>query len=92
MNHLMLHVDAGQATPVYDFGIESLQSHEFSVGIFIFLIISILVFVGIMIAFMKPRSGHPLKKGEWVLMGFIFLGVIVASVIGALQLLEGYLF
>jgi len=92
MKFSLLQIASEEAAPVYNFGIESLQSHEYSVGIFIFLMISIALFVGIMVIYMKPHSGSKIKKGEWVLMGAILLGVIAASVIAALQLLEGYLF
>jgi len=92
MNFLLLQVDSGKAAPAYNFGIESLQSHEYSVGIFVFMMISIALFVGIMVVFIKTQSGSKMKKGEWVLMGLILLGVIAASVVAALQLLEGYLF
>ncbi len=56
------------------------------------MMISIALFVGIMIVFIKARSSSKMKTGEWVLMGMILLGVIAASVVAALQLLEGYLF
>ena len=78
--------------PAYDFGIESLQSHEYSVGIFIFMMISIALFAGIMVVFIKAKTENRMKTGEWVLMGLIFLGVIGASIFAAMQLLEGYLF
>lgn len=92
MKFPMLQLASGQAAPTYNFGIESLQSHEYSVGIFVFMMISIALFVGIMIVFIKARSSSKMKTGEWVLMGMILLGVIAASVVAALQLLEGYLF
>jgi len=78
--------------PVYDFGIESLKSHEYSVGIFIFMMISIVLFGGIMVVFMKSPKGDSMKKGEWAMMIAIFLGLIGGAIFAALQLLEGYLF
>jgi len=88
---LLLTAD-DKTIPVYNFGIESLQSHQFSVGIFVFMMIGIVFFVGIMLLYMKPRGSGKMKRGEWVMMGAILLGVIAAAVIAALQLLEGYLF
>ncbi len=82
----------GTAEPIYNFGVESLKSHEYSVGIFVFMMIGIALFVGIMVIYMKPGQGSPMKKGEWYMMGAILLGVIAASILAALQMLEGYLF
>jgi len=45
MKFPMLQLASGQAAPTYNFGIESLQSHEYSVGIFVFMMISIALFV-----------------------------------------------
>jgi large-conductance mechanosensitive channel len=48
---------------------ESMDTQEFSVGVFYFLIIAIIVFVGIAFLFMfknKGKSSH-LKRGEKIL-------------------------
>lgn len=79
--------------PTYNFGIESLQSHQFSVGIFIFMMIGIVFFAAIVIVYIKKGAGEQrIKRGEWAMLGAIFLGLIAAAVMAALQLLEGYLF
>lgn len=75
-----------------DWGIESTQSHEFSVGIFIFLIISIAVFTLVVIKFMRSGKGKALKIGEKIMFGWIFFGIIVAVIMGATQLFYGQLF
>jgi hypothetical protein len=75
-----------------DMSIEGLRSQKFSVGIFYFLIIGILVFSGIAGAFIFKDKTKKMKKGEMILFGWIFLGVIVAVIFGAVQLLQGYLF
>jgi len=79
----------GQA---YDLGIESMRSHGYSVGIFIFLLISILVFLYIVGAFWKGSKGASIKTGEKVLLGMIVVGVFVAIAFAAAQLLDGFLF
>jgi len=77
---------------VYDLGIESMRSHSYSVGIFVFLLISILVFLFILGAFWKHSKGAKIKTGEKVLLGMIVVGVFVAILFAAAQLLDGFLF
>lgn len=76
----------------FDLGIESMRSHGYSVAIFIFMMIAIAVFVGIIWAFISMTKGEKIKRGEYVLFAMIILGVIAASVFAAVQLLEGILF
>jgi len=83
---------AENAAQTYDLGIESMRSHGYSVGIFIFLLISILVFLFILGAFWKNSKGAKIKKGEKVLLGMIVVGVFVAILFAAAQLLDGFLF
>ena len=73
-------------------GIENIHSQQFSVGIFVFLILGIMLFSGIVIAFMKGKNSEALKSGEKWLFAWIFFGILVSIVFGALQLLGGYLF
>jgi hypothetical protein len=73
-------------------GIENIHSQQFSVGIFFFLILGIMLFSGIVIAFMKGKNSKSLKVGEKWLFAWIFFGILVSIVFGALQLLGGYLF
>ena len=76
----------------FDLGIESMRSHGYSVAIFVFMMIAIAVFLGIIWAFISMTKGEKIKRGEIVLFGMIILGVIAASVFAAVQLLEGILF
>ena len=76
----------------FDLGIESMRSHEYSVGIFIFMMIAIAVFLGIILSFMIKGGFARMKPGERVMIGMIVLGVIAASVFAAVQLLDGFLF
>jgi len=84
--------DAAAAQQTFDLGIESMRSHGYSVGIFVFMMISIAVFVGIVVAFFRQQSGETIKSGEKVLFGMIILGVIAASIFAGVQLLDGFLF
>ena len=82
----------GAADPDY-FTIEGMRSQEYSIGIFIFMLIGVLVFAGIIFKFMRSApAGEGLKTGEKVLFLWIILGTFVAVAFGALQLLQGRLF
>ncbi|MBF0282077.1 MAG: hypothetical protein HQM07_05875 [Zetaproteobacteria bacterium] len=76
----------------FDLGIESMRSHGYSVGIFIFMMIAIAVFLGIIIGYMRQSSDTKMRRGEKVLFGMIIMGVVVASLFAAVQLLDGFLF
>lgn len=81
-------------------GIEGLYSQQFSVGIFFFLLVCIVVFTVIVIKFMSSGSSSDaadgraksLKMGEKVMFFWIFLGIVGAVIMAAMQLLQGYLF
>jgi len=75
-----------------DTSIEGLNSQEFSVGIFYFLIASIVVFTIFVFMFMFKGKASRLKAGEKVMFVCILLGIVVAVVFGAAQMLHGYLF
>ncbi len=83
---------AGEAGQHFDLGIESMRSHSYSVGIFIFMMIAMAVFVGIIIGYMRTNKGAEMKTGEKAMFVAIVLGVVVAGVFAALQLLDGFLF
>ncbi len=74
-----------------DLGIEGMRSQKFSVGIFIFLIISLILFCYIIYVYLPKGRFSGLKTGEKYMFGAIVGGVILAVVIGWLQLIEGYL-
>ncbi|MBN4061451.1 MAG: hypothetical protein COB41_09025 [Proteobacteria bacterium] len=89
--YLLLGSQGMAAEPV-SFGIESMRSQSYSIGIFIFMIIAMLVFVGVIALFYKHTDMSSVKTGEKVLMAMIVLGVVVAAIFAAVQLLDGYLF
>jgi len=76
----------------FNTGIEGMNSQQWSVGIFIFLIFCILVFTLIVVKFMTADRVATLKRGEKWLFAWIFFGVVAAIIIGAMQLLQGRLF
>ena len=77
--------------PGFNTGIEGMDSQRWSVGIFVFLIFCILVFMVIVLKFMTSDKVAGLKRGEKFLFAWIILGVIAAVIIGAMQLLQGRL-
>ena len=72
-------------------GIEGMRSQEFSVGIFIFLIICILVFTVVVIKFMRSGKGKALKMGEKIMFAWIFFGIVVAIIMAITQIFYGQL-
>lgn len=88
---LSLLVKKGSGPFGIDTSIEGMKSQEFSVGIFYFLIASIIVFTVFVFMFMT-RSKTNLKKGEKILFAWIFFGIVTAVIFGAAQMLHGYLF
>jgi len=75
-----------------DTSIEGMNSQQFSVGIFYFLVVAILIFTAFIFLFMFKGKGAGLKTGEKWLFAWLLLGIFVALGFGATQLLHGYLF
>jgi len=75
-----------------DMSIESMSSQQFSMGIFIFLMIAIAIFAGIIFLYMFKDVSNRLKTGEKWLFAWLFIGVVVAVAFGAAQMVNGYLF
>ncbi len=75
-----------------DLTIESMQSQNFSIGIFVFLMVGIAVFTVIVFAYMRKGNSKELRRGEKYLFIWILLGVVIAVLFGASQLLFGNLF
>jgi len=73
--------------------IEGMRSQEFSVGIFIFMLIGVAVFLGIVVQMVvSKKATERLKTGEKVMLVCIILGVVAAVSFGAMQLLQGRLY
>jgi glycerol uptake facilitator-like aquaporin len=70
-----------------------MRSQQFSEWIFAFLLVSIIIFSGIVIAFIFSKNRpKQMKMGERMMFAAIIIGIVVAVIFGALQLLSGYLF
>ena len=84
---------SSEISPKLDLSIEGMRSQQFSEWVFVFLLIGIIVFSGIVVALMFNLSRKEnLKTGERWMLGAIILGIVAAVIIGALQMLAGYLF
>ncbi len=76
-----------------DLSIEGMRSQHFGYAIFVFLLIGIAVFCGIIFATIREqmREGK-MRTGEKIMFGAIIMGVIVAIIFGGTQMLNGFLF
>ena len=74
-----------------DVTIEGLRSQFYSVMIFGFLIVSLVLFGGFVYAYIT-RSKAKLKTGEKYMFGAIIAGMVFAVIFGWTQLIEGILF
>jgi hypothetical protein len=82
-----------EISPKLDLSIEGMRSQQFSEWIFVFLLISIIIFSGIVIAFMFSKNRpKEMKLGERFMFTAIIMGIVVAVIVGAVQMLGGYLF
>lgn len=75
-----------------DMSIEGMNSQEFSVAIFYFLIVAIAIFTVFVFMFMFKDRTSKLKPGEKWLFAWILFGIVFAIIFGATQMLHGYLF
>jgi len=81
------------SSPMDFLTIEGMRGQEYSVGIFIFMLAGVAVFVAIILKFVFAAAKEKgLKKGEKVLFVWILLGTIGAVIFGGIQLLQGRLF
>jgi hypothetical protein len=76
-----------------DMSIEGLRSQKFSKGIFVFLILSLILFSFIIWLYLpkKNKKSSKLKRGEKIMLGAIMASIVLAVVIGWIQLVECYL-
>ena len=91
-HHVVLLVSS-DTSPKLDLSIEGMRSQQFSVGVFFFLLLGIAVFSAIVwgILFGK-HAPKTTRLGERLMFGAIILGIVVAIIFGALQMVVGYLF
>ncbi|OYV80582.1 MAG: hypothetical protein B7Z60_03055 [Ferrovum sp. 37-45-19] len=70
-----------------------MRSQHFGYGVFVFLMIGVAVFCGIIYATIREQAAEgKMRTGEKVMFGAIIMGVVVAIIFGAAQMLNGFLF
>jgi glycerol uptake facilitator-like aquaporin len=80
-------------SPNLDLSIEGMRSQQFSEWVFVFLLVGILVFSAIVAAFLfGKKENSKFKPGERIMFAAIIIGLVVAVILGAMQMLGGYLF
>lgn len=84
---------SAQISPKLDLSIEGMRSQQFSEAVFAFLLVGIVVFSVIVVIFWfsKNRPSR-VRFGEKVMFTAIVMGVLVAVVFGAMQMVGGILF
>jgi hypothetical protein len=91
LNALLISSDI---SPKLDLSIDGMRSQQFSEGVFVFLLLGIAVFSGIVFVLGFGKSRLRLKGarfGELAIFGAIILGIIAAVIMAAVQMLGGYL-
>ena len=78
-------------SPKLDLSIEGMSSQQFSVGVFYFMMVGVVVF-SVIIYFFLGMSKTKLKTGEKWMFAAIIFGVVVAVFFGATQMVFDYLF
>jgi hypothetical protein len=90
---LLISQLSSEISPKLDLSIEGMRSQQFSEGVFAFLLLGIVIFSGIVIAVMfSINRPDELKLGERLLFAGIIFGIVVSIILGAMQMLGGYLF
>jgi hypothetical protein len=80
-------------SPKLDLSIEGMRSQQFSVGVFFFLLLGVVVFSSIVYGVLFGKHAPKTTRlGERLMFGAIILGIVVAVIFGALQMVAGYLF
>lgn|GEM_PF-1269188 len=91
-NNAFMTTSLADISPKLDLSIEGMRSQQFSIGVFIFMLIGVFVFGSIIYVIAFGKGGAKLKTGEKAMVVAIILGTLVAVAMGAVQLLTGYLF
>jgi cation transport ATPase len=92
-NAFFMTTSLADVSPNIDLSIDGMRSQQFSVGVFIFMLIGVFVFGSIIYVIAFGKGGaKSLKTGEKAMVVAIILGTLVAVAMGAVQLLTGYLF
>jgi len=93
LNQIISVLANTDSSPKLDLSIEGMRSQQFSVGVFIFMLLTIFVFSAIVYSVVFGKyAPKTMRLGEKILFGAIILGIVVAIIFGATQMLGGFLF
>jgi glycerol uptake facilitator-like aquaporin len=91
--HPLVSQISSEISPKLDLSIEGMRSQQFSEWVFAFLLVGIIVFSVIVIALMFSKNRDiEIRLGERMMFASIIIGIVVAVILGAVQMLGGYLF
>jgi len=81
------------SSPKLDLSVEGMRSQQFSVGVFFFMLLGIFVFSAIVYSVVFGKyAPKTMRRGEKILFGAIILGIVLAVIFGAIQMLGNYYF
>jgi hypothetical protein len=93
LDHALSFLAAADTSPGLDLSIEGMRSQRFSVGVFFFMLLGVVVFCVIIYSVVFGKfAPKTMRTGEKIMFGAIILGVVFAVIFGAMQMLSGYLF
>jgi hypothetical protein len=93
LNRVFAVLAVTDTSPKLDLSVEGMRSQQFSVGVFIFMLLTIFVFSAIVYSVVFGKyAPKTMRAGEKVMFGAIILGIIVAIIFGATQMIGNYLF
>jgi len=93
LNRIFAVLVNSDSSPKLDLSIEGMRSQQFSVGVFLFMLLTIFVFSAIVYSVVFGKyAPKTMRLGEKIMFGAIILGIVVAIIFGATQMLSGYLF
>lgn len=79
-----------EPTYAYAYGIDDLVGPQWRIGIFIFLVFGMFFYSFAVITYMR-RGGTKMKRGEFIMLSIILVGVGLGLIVSILQLINGYL-
>lgn len=74
----------------FAYGIDDLVGPEWRIGIFSFLVFGMVLYAFAVVLYMRKGSSK-LKRGEFIMLATILVGVGLGLLVSIIQLLEGYL-
>lgn len=74
----------------FAYGIDDLVGPQWRIGIFLFLVFGMILYAFAVVLYMR-KGRAKLKRGEYIMLATILLGVGLGLLVSIIQLLDGYL-